>query len=163
LDKLIPFIVNTYVKNEPIELNILTDRLDLKSMCDCGAGVNSLALAPNGRIYICPAFYFNNENDYVGTLDDAVNIKNGHLLKLENAPVCSKCDAYNCLRCKFKNQKLTNEIHIPSGIQCRLSHLERSKAAVLQEKLLELKLTDSSNLIRELPYNDPIEQFVKAY
>lgn len=161
LSKLITFTISTYEKNEPIEINVLTDLLDLKNTCDCGAGISSLALAPNGRLYICPAFYFNNEDDYIGTLDNIIQIKNKQLLELSNSPICSKCDAYHCRRCKFLDKKLTNEIHIPSKIQCIISHLERSKASILQRELLELKLIEDSKPIKELSYNDPIELCIR--
>ena len=160
LNDLVEFIADTYTKGKSFEVNVLTDLLDQKSMCNCDAGENTYALAPNGRIYICPAFYFDNEDSHIGDLDHGINIKNSQLLELENAPICSLCDSYQCLRCKYLNKKLTNEISIPSKIQCRISHLERSKSISLQKLLIKNNLIPNDNIIKEISYTDPLEKIL---
>jgi uncharacterized protein len=157
LDLIIAFISDSYRKEEAVELNILTDIWDLKHMRNCEAGNGSFALAPNGKLYMCPAFYFDNRDDFVGTLEDGINIKNPQLLEFKNAPICSNCDVYNCKRCKYLNKKLTGEYHIPSKIQCVTSHMERNKSRELQKSLRKEELIKPENILLELEYNDPLE------
>ena len=76
LDKLIPYIANTYKNSIPVELSVLTDVWNFRTMRNCDAGTASFALAPNGKIYICPAFYFENPDNYVGTLENGIEVKN---------------------------------------------------------------------------------------
>ena len=49
--------------NKLIQSNLLTDRLFLSSMNNCGAGNECITIAPNGRFYICPAFYYEKASD----------------------------------------------------------------------------------------------------
>ncbi|AUN02485.1 radical SAM peptide maturase, CXXX-repeat target family [Clostridium botulinum] len=160
LELLVHFIVGTYKKGAALEVNVLTDLFNLKSMCNCDAGKSTFALAPNGKIYLCPAFYFDDPEDYVGDLENGLNLKNKHLLNLENAPICSSCDAYHCRRCKYLNNKLTGEINTPSRTQCIITHIERNKSRELQEILLKEKLTECINKIQEVEYMDPLEKIV---
>lgn len=161
LDILLPFVVQSYKNNDPIELNVLTDILYTNSMCNCEAGENSFSLAPNGKIYLCPAFYFDNPNEYIGTLEIGINIKNESLLNLTRAPICSNCDCYHCRRCKFLNKKLTREINTPSKIQCVISHIERNKSKKLQEMLEDNNFIDQDNYIRKINYLDPLDNIMK--
>ena len=46
-----------YVKGKSPQFNLITDRMMLTSMNNCGAGDSCITLAPNGKFYICPAFY----------------------------------------------------------------------------------------------------------
>ncbi|AUN16979.1 radical SAM protein [Clostridium botulinum] len=160
LELLVHFIVDTHKKGAALEVNVLTDLFNLKSMCNCDAGKSTFSLAPNGKIYLCPAFYFDDPEDYVGDLKNGLNLKNKHLLNLENAPICSSCDAYHCRRCKYLNKKLTGEINTPSRTQCIITHIERNKSRELQEILLKEKLTECINKIQEVEYMDPLEKIV---
>lgn len=158
LDKLMELIVDTYKENNLLEVNILTDRLNLKSMRNCTAGNNTFTLAPNGKFYICPAFYFDDPLNDIGDVNTGINIKNNYLLEYKNAPLCSNCDAYHCRRCKYLNKKLTNEINTPSRIQCVISHIERNKSAELQKKLAaEISDDAYENRIPKINYLDPLE------
>ncbi|WP_459481213.1 radical SAM peptide maturase, CXXX-repeat target family [Clostridium saccharoperbutylacetonicum] len=161
LDILKDFIIGTYVEQNPLELNILTDRLNLKSMCNCDAGNSTFSLAPNGKVYLCPAFYFDDEASYIGDLENGLNIKNSQLLEINNAPICSLCDAYHCKRCKYLNKKLTNELNTPSHIQCKISHIERNKTKELQDALVNKKLIPAMNIITEIDYLDPLNIITK--
>ncbi|MBU3130690.1 radical SAM peptide maturase, CXXX-repeat target family [Clostridium tagluense] len=161
LDAVKDFIIDTYVSLKPLEVNILTDRLNLDSMSNCDAGNSTFSLAPNGKLYLCPAFYFDNEESYIGDLENGPNIKNGQLLEINNAPICSLCDAYHCRRCKYLNQKLTNELNTPSHIQCKISHIERNKTKELQVVLVNKKLMPAMNIIPEIDYLDPFDTITK--
>lgn len=160
LEIIAELIINTYKEDKPIEVNVLTDIINLKSMCNCGAGEDTFTLAPNGKIYICAAFYFDNPDNSIGTIEEGIFIKNKHLLELKNAPICSICDAKHCKRCKYLNKKLTNEINTPSKIQCIVSHIERNVARELQNRLHKDGVKYYKKLIPELSYLDPLEKIL---
>jgi len=147
-------IKEIYENNKFPQLNILTDRILLDKMNNCNAGIENITLAPNGKFYICPAFYFENEYDSIGSLDIGLEIKNKQLYKLEFAPICRKCDAYQCKRCVWLNRKTTNEINIPSKEQCLVSHIERKESEIL---LRDLHLYDAflDKEIKTIDYLDP--------
>lgn len=65
-------------------------------------------------------------NYSIGDLQNGMNIKNSQLYKLDYAPLCRQCDAYQCKRCIWLNRKMTYEVNIPSHEQCVMGHLERN-------------------------------------
>lgn len=147
-------IMDNYKNNRYPQLNLITDRVLLENMNNCNAGIENITLAPNGQFYICPAFYFENENDSVGSPTSGLEIENTQLLKFEFAPICKKCDAYQCKRCVWLNRKTTKEVNTPSHEQCVVSHIERNES----EKFLnELHLFDAylDKNIQTINYLDP--------
>ena len=161
LDKLVNLVFESYSNEEPFEINVLSDIMMLNSINDCGAGVTTLSLAPNGKFYLCPAFYFDNPENYIGNLQEGVNIKNSYLLSVEKSPICNSCDVYNCRRCKFLNKKRTNEINTPSRIQCIISHIERNKARELQIALINGLGKEFPNVISKINYLDPLDKLLE--
>ncbi len=161
LDKLLPLIAETYEKGEPLELSVLSDIWELNAMRNCDAGQGSFALAPNGRIYLCPGFYFESEEAYAGTLEQGIHLRNPQLLELCNAPICSSCDVYSCKRCKHLNMKLTGEINTPSKIQCLVSHIERNKSMELQKLLMKNSQVRFDNLLQAVDYMDPLDKLLR--
>lgn len=161
LNNLVDFIEETYEKNDPIEINILTDRIYLEKHSDCTAGTQTFTLAPNGRFYVCPAFYFDNPEESIGSLEQNIMNEYESLMKIENAPICKNCDAYQCKSCKYLNKKLTQEYNTPSKIQCLISHHERNMSRELQQRLLNKKLISHENIIEEIQYLDPLEKLLK--
>lgn len=163
-------LFNQYKAGMQPQLNILTDLLQLKEMHNCGAGVSNITLAPNGKFYLCPAFYYdekmgtsNRLNHHkpssersVGDLETGLQIPNQQLLKLDHAPLCRICDAYHCNRCIWLNQKLTWDNNTPSHQQCVLAHLERNAARDLQTKLIEAGF-NAGDVIKEITYLDPFD------
>lgn len=168
-------LLNLYKSGKQPQLNILTDRLQLKEMHNCGAGDSNITLAPNGKFYICPAFYYdekigisNRLNHHkpssersVGDLETGLQIPNPQLLKLDHAPLCRICDAYHCNRCIWLNQKLTWDNNTPSHQQCVLAHLERNAARDLQQQLMTAGLIAGEEIkqIDDLDPFDVREQF----
>ena len=142
----------------PPELNVLTDRLVLGKMNNCDAGLSHLTVAPNGRLYLCPAFYYNSPDETLGEIRNDVPIGNRQLLELKYAPICRICDAYHCKRCVFLNRALTLELNTPSYQQCRLSHIEREASRLHLQKL---KAAGGSSAaladIPEIAYDDPFD------
>ncbi|NEU05134.1 radical SAM peptide maturase, CXXX-repeat target family [Clostridium senegalense] len=161
LEKLKENIIIQYKDGLEPKLNILTDRMNREDMCNCTAGEDTFALAPNGKIYICPAFYYDNPENFIGDLEKGINIKNNHLMKSETAGICQQCDAYQCRNCKYLNKKLTNEYNIPSKIQCTISHLERNMSREIQNELVSLGVLKDCNLIPKINYLDPLEKISK--
>lgn len=149
-------IVDIYSKGRSAQLNLLTDRIMLTEMNNCGAGDSSITLAPNGKFYYCPAFYYEDENQSVGDLESGLTIKNSQLLRLDHAPICRHCDAYHCRRCIWMNQQLTMDINTPSHQQCVVAHLERNASRELMMKLEKrgIRLEDA-RLIKEITELDP--------
>lgn len=145
-----------YVEGKSPQLNLLTDRMILTEMNNCCAGDTNVTLAPDGQFYICPAFYGTYNN--VGCLDFGLSIPNKQLYKLDRAPLCRKCDAYNCKRCIWLNKQLTLEVNTPSRQQCVMSHIERNAARELLNNIRKHGVFMIENKeITEINYLDPFE------
>lgn len=156
-DILIDLYVN--VKNNFPEINIITDKWFLKKENSCNAGISHYTLAPDGNVYLCPAFYLTNQEN-IGTINN-IKIKNQQLLKFENAPICRECDSFHCNRCIYLNKITTNELNTPSYQQCEISHVEREISRVLLNKLKKLnKLYMQIHEIPEISYSDPLKKIV---
>lgn len=150
-------VENIIASGNGIQISLVTDRMQLTEMNNCNAGDESITLAPDGKFYICPAFYYDCLSD-VGNPKDGLNIPNQQLLKLEYAPICRKCDAYHCKRCVWLNQKTTFEVNTPSHEQCVVSHLERNESMRLLNSLKSKGLIKTFISIPEIDYLDPFEK-----
>ncbi|MBR1652426.1 MAG: CXXX repeat peptide maturase [Alloprevotella sp.] len=146
-----------YVSGKSPQLNLLTDRMMLKEMNNCGAGDTNITLAPDGRFYVCPAHYGTEES--VGNLESGLSIPNKQLYKLDHAPLCRHCDAYHCKRCVWLNERLTLEVNTPSRQQCVMAHLERNAARELLNNIRKhgMFLPEMPE-IKEIDYLDPFEK-----
>ena len=158
LSKLSKSVAETYINGRMPQLNILTDRMMLDKMNNCGAGDTSITLAPDGKFYVCPAFYQSADGYAVGSLAEGLDLKNARLYKLDHAPLCRNCDAYQCRRCIWLNRKTTLEVNTPSHEQCVVAHLERNASRKL---LFEIRkhgtfLPDKEE-ISEIDYLDPFD------
>lgn len=136
------------------ELNVLTDVMFIKEHEGCTAGEDSITLAPDGRFYVCPAFYSNHLAS-VGDLQVGIKIPNGELYRKDHMPLCEKCTSYQCENCKFINKQCTNEVNVSPAFQCRKAQIEEKTAMRLQ-KLLDGKY-EFANVISEKEYEDPID------
>lgn len=155
-------IVEEYKKGRFIQLNILTDRILLDEMNNCDAGVKSITLAPNGKFYLCPAFYYDNPENNIGDCKDGIIIKNQQLLKLDHAPLCRLCDAYHCKRCVWMNMRSTLDINTPSHQQCVIAHIERNASLYLLEQFDKngIILSDAKPF-KKIDYLDPFNKYSK--
>jgi CXXX repeat peptide maturase len=138
-------------------------------MHNCEAGIGNITVAPNGKFYLCPAFYYDEKTGVsnkmnhktkdasrsVGDLENGLCIPNKQLLELDHAPLCRNCDAYHCNRCIWLNQKLTWDNNTPSHQQCVIAHLERNAARDISAKLSEAGY--SLPEIKEINYIDPFD------
>ena len=151
-------IKELYSQGKVPQCNILTDRIMLTKMNNCGAGETSITLAPDGKFYACPAFYLCDSDRSLGDLKSGLNIKNPQLYRLDHAPICRHCDAFQCHRCVWLNRKATLEINTPSHEQCVIAHLERNASRELQMELAKCtNIFSSYEEIKEINYLDPFE------
>ena len=156
LQKLQPLFFKILSKEEFTEIGFATDRMVLRKMNNCNAGVTHITLAPDGNFYICPGFYLA-KMPLVGSLETGIQIKNPQLLQCSHASICRQCDCYQCKRCVFLNQKMTLEVNTPSHAQCVVSHHERNLSGFLLEKLQKRGFMVNLPKIEPLFYLDPIE------
>lgn len=146
-------IATLYASGHTPQLNLLTDRLMLSEMNNCGAGDTSITLAPNGKFYLCPAFYYDEPDQNMGDPISGLTVRNPQLLRLDRAPICRQCDAFQCRRCVWMNQKLTMDANTPSHQQCVVAHLERNASRELLIKLEKLGVRISNS--------QPIEEMIE--
>ena len=156
LSEMAQTVERLYAEGKTPQLNLLTDRMMLSEMNNCGAGDTNLTLAPNGCFYVCPAFYYEDAADCVGSLEDGPDIRNGQLYKLEYAPICRHCDAYQCKRCVWLNRKLTLDVNTPSRQQCVMAHLERNAS---RELLLAIRKHRTFLPDKDIPEMDCLDPF----
>lgn len=154
-------IIQLYSEGKQVQFNLLSDRMLLDEMNNCNAGWRSITLAPNGKFYVCPAFYVENDAEFVGDLTKGLDIKNPQLYKLDHAPICWECDAYQCKRCIWLNKRMTLEVNIPSHEQCVVAHLERNASRTLLEKIRMSGEFLPDKSIKEIDYLDPFETLNK--
>lgn len=147
-----------FMEGKSPQLNILTDRMMLNQMNNCGAGESCITLAPNGKFYICPAFYQDIQLDDIGELTTGIDIKNQQLYRLDHAPLCRMCDAFQCRRCIWLNRKTTLEVNTPSHEQCVIAHLERNASRALLNNIRKCKtILPLQEEIKEISYLDPFD------
>lgn len=156
LSAMIPIVKEEYGKGHSLHFNLLTDRMLLDKMNNCNAGDESITLAPDGKFYICPAFYLDGSKA-VGDLKNGLDIKNQQLYRLDHAPICRKCDAWQCRRCVWLNCKTTLEVNTPSHEQCVVAHIERNASRKLLEEIRTLGEFLTEKEIKEIDYLDPFD------
>ena len=164
-------LLDLYKQGQSPHFNLLTDRMMLDKMHNCEAGVNNITLAPNGKFYLCPAFYYDEQTkvdnqlnhhqptskNSVGDLEKGLDIPNLQLLKLDHAPLCRNCDAYQCRRCIWLNRKLTWDNNTPSHQQCLMAHLERNASRNLLNNIRKVGEFMPEIDIKEISYLDPFD------
>ncbi|MGN1219282.1 MAG: CXXX repeat peptide maturase [Phocaeicola sp.] len=161
-----------YVDGKSPQLNLLTDRMMLDKMNNCNAGWENITLAPDGKFYACPAFYYAQQIDgsetsigkvcgkgySIGDLKSGLDIKNPQLYRLDHAKLCRNCDAYQCKRCIWLNRKTTCEVNTPSHEQCVLAHLERNASRMLLNNIRKHgSFLPEKEEIKEIDYLDPFD------
>lgn len=152
-------VFEEFKKTHSVQINLLTDRIMLDSMNNCNAGAETITLSPEGKFYICPGFI--GDEDCVGDLNSGLNIKNKQLFTLKYAPICRKCDAFQCKRCVWLNRKETFEVNTPSREQCVIAHLERNASRALLMRLQEGCKAMLDKEINQVDYLDPFEIVIK--
>ena len=71
---------------------------------------------------------------------------------------CKICDAYQCKRCVWLNQRVTREVNTPGRIQCLLAHCERNASKNFLENLKSDRTPIVEGIsIAEIDYLDPLD------
>ena len=163
LEKIAQLIINCWSQNRFVHIDRLTHSLLLKQSGQCMAGRNTYTMFPNGKIYLCPAFYYlkDNEDFCVGNIDSG--IENKYKKNLENAKfgVCNTCKALHCQRCIFNNKISTGELSVSAEIQCVISHLELKTTDSIIDRVRELNIDVPKNIKlipNNLNYFDPLSE-----
>jgi len=108
-----------------------------KRRSGCGAGVDYLAITPEGDIYPCHQF-IGEEQFYMGNLDNGLldhNVQHSFQTNhLENKPQCKQCWARNFCGggCHANNYFSNGNIAIPAEISCTM-HKKRIEGAIYQD------------------------------
>lgn len=159
-------VANVFNSQSQVQVNVLTDRIVLNQMNNCNAGYTHITLAPDGNLYVCPAFYANaiigstphSEYNYcLGKVRNDIDIPNSNLYKLEYSPLCRSCDAYHCKRCVWLSKRLTLEVNTPSHEQCVISHIERNASKSLLESVRHTNSSFETIEIPDIKYLDPFD------
>lgn len=152
-------VAQMYLAGQNPHINLLTDLLSLGKMNNCGAGMTTLTMAPDGNLYVCPGFYHNNPGCSIGNIDQReLDIPNGYLYTLASAPICSHCDAWHCKRCVWLNRLTTREVNTPSRQQCVMAHLERNASRLMLMAIREHGEFLPERVIDEIDYLDPFDK-----
>lgn len=139
------------------EINIITDLFFINEHESCQAGEKEFTLAPDGKLYVCPAFYSDNMNP-IGDLENGFSFKNAHLYTPQYMPLCQNCESYQCENCKYINKKFTYEINVSPSFQCKKAQIEKNIVAQMKEKV---RFKTYNNRLEKSLYKDPIEIFDK--
>lgn len=159
LEDLADGVEQLYVEGLSPQLNLLTDRMMLSAMKNCGAADTCVTLAPDGSFYACPAFYQLQGGYSLGCLDSGLQVPNAQLYRLDHAPICRVCDAWQCRRCIWLNRSLTLEVNTPSHQQCVMAHIERNASRILLNKIRRHgTFMPEMPTINEIPYLDPFDK-----
>ncbi len=136
-------------------INVINDLLNTTSMRNCNAGVTSFTVAPNGLLYLCPAFYYHFNN--MGY--DLEHISRNELCELKKAPLCQLCSNYTCPRCIYQNKVMTGELSVPTAIQCKFSNINRNLSLILYQELRNKKIK-VKNLVTQNEFDDCMERLL---
>ncbi len=144
-------------------VDVLTGRIGLEDPNECGAGDGSLAVAPDGTLYICPAAFRTGWGP-CGHILKGTKITNRQLFARHYALPCREdCDATHCSRCVYLNKRATLEFSVPAENTCRLAHVELDVQAWLASKAIEQGVwKNGSGKIPQRPFIDDPYQLVKA-
>lgn len=140
-------IVHEYESDHSVQFNL------------CNAGVESVTLAPDGKYYVCPAFYIDGLGA-VGDMANGLDIRNQQLYRLDHAPICRTCDAWQCRRCVWLNRNLTLEVNTPGREQCVMAHIERNASRRLLAAIRKLGDFMPGKEIPEIDYLDPFDKLI---
>ncbi len=117
LESLLRLVKDNLRKNISITVNILTNEIFANQNRYCGAGINSFALFPDGKLYVCPGAFYCDKESAVCSLTSGILTETKEF-DMDNAPLCKECHVRHCRRCLVKNKLLTGEYSIPSEMQC---------------------------------------------
>lgn len=160
LDNVVNLLGEYYENSDAKYVDVITDSVMCLEENSCKAGEDSFTLAPNGYIYVCPAFYYSNPSQYIGSIEEGIIDAKLKYFTRDSSPICSNCDAGQCKRCVFENKKWTGEFNTPSSYQCKKSMIERKAAKKLSDILDKLNYESCKCEIDEISSMDPITKLI---
>ena len=122
--------LNGLEKSLQAKLNILTNCL--KGDRNCKSGVTEFTLAPNGKLYPCPGFYYELPNDELCVADEINKLKtmDSTLFDHSKSLKCRDCKNNQCEQCTLQNRLITGFSNLPAESLCRIfAALDRTNYA----------------------------------
>ena len=142
LSRVLSLIADLWSKGNYVSINVTSNELVANTNRSCGAGKNSYTVSPDGKIYLCAGFYNWSPENSIGDLTSGIDNIYEKYCDMDNAPLCATCTVRHCSRCILKNKKGTGEYHIPTELQCVISHMEydysRKLVSLISRKGTEL-------------------------
>ncbi len=88
----------------------------------CNAGVTEFALAPNGKLYYCPGFYYECPSEAICSIDkiETLSSINTSLHNHSKSSKCIECSNMNCEQCTLQNLKITGFSNLPAKQYCEI-------------------------------------------
>ena len=150
-------LIEYFEKKDIRQVNVLTDDLFSGKRNNCSFGVENFALAPDGGIYICPAFYFSKKNVIFQSVENLKSFADKEDYNILQNDICKNCDIHHCKFCVYQNKKNTGESRVPSAAQCKITQTERKATYELYTLLMENHMEEwCINKIAEGKYEDPV-------
>ncbi len=106
----------------------------------CGAGDSIFTLAPDNKLYICPAFYSLDIDYSIGDITNGLDIEKLDNLRLNDKPICFDCSNQSCKRCHYLSLTETNEIRIAPQRLCDKADIEHQVGILYQSELIKSEL-----------------------
>ena len=130
-------IIEHLKKGRVIDISTITHELRYSSHHNCKAGVSDVTLGPDGRYYICPAFYFDvslRDKYCLGDLKKGFSQKFKKYCDIKMCKACKDCSIYSCNKCIYQSVKMTEELGIPGYLLCKKSEVEKQISKQFIEK-----------------------------
>ncbi len=93
---------------------------------NCEAGYSSFAICPDGGIYPCPAFYFEDHSGKIGTIEKGVDRKYREIFSPEKQVMCKKCGSQCHAQCIHANLETSKNISTPTKRICEIVAIENN-------------------------------------
>lgn len=138
------------------QVNIITDDLFNSYRTNCSFGYNNFVIAPDEKIYACPAMYYAEEQNYINDFNE-LHFAQIKKFDLGKNPICNQCDFKHCKWCFYYSQKITGEYGVPASMQCKITQTERKATDYLCKKMKENGLEKyCENYVEMGNFDDPI-------
>ena len=98
----------------------------------CRAGVSEFTLAPNGKLYHCPGYYYEAPDSAICTVDEIEKIKSidTSLYDHSKSPKCTECANTHCEKCTLKSFLFTGFANLPAVEFCNVISTSNSDTTV---------------------------------
>ena len=118
--------LRNYISNnkQPLERVNIFDISESARETRCLAGSSEYTLGPNGEFYVCPAFYFADEDRTCGSITHGIMVPDAPLYTGKKREQCEACQKYGCKACLYENELESGAINIASKEQCLLRSQE---------------------------------------